>query len=93
MKLDISSKLCRVNVRIPGFQSRQVLYLAVDEAESKRTEIRQTFVISGAETGFKVVGTRSDGLKEGSRLWKKRSERGRKEDWGRSKFPGKGSEG
>lgn len=58
----------------------------IGETESKRTEIRQTFVISGAETGFKAVGTRSDGLKEGNRLPEKRSERGRKEDWGRSKF-------
>lgn len=66
-------------MRIPGFLSRQILYLTVDEAERKRTEIRQTFVISGAETGFKVVGTQSDGLKEDSRL-KKRSKRGRKED-------------
>jgi len=41
-----------------------ILYLTIDEAECKRTEIKQTFVISGAETGFKVVGTRSDGLKE-----------------------------
>lgn len=47
--------------------SYKILYLAIDETESKRTEIRQTFVISGAETGFKAVGTRSDGLKEGNR--------------------------
>lgn len=70
--------------------SCKILYLAIDKTESKRTEIRQTFVISGAETGFKVVGTQSDGLKEGNRLPERWRERGSKEDWGRSKFSRRG---